>query len=355
MITKHSMTPDAPPLACKQMDEEQKTGRERYRPVIGFPVPIQQGSQGPQLSADAIGAWAVERSQGRLLLIPLWPFPTHKHIYQSLWPLIQLLDGLLLPAGLQGVNWYDAWSAQEPGPQNWPVRWEIALAQLATSIGMPVLGVADGAEKWHAALGGSFHMQEERPQNGPTSPDQWEQYDIHIRPQSKLALSIHAVDKQPWMLPFMPLPYLRIQKRASGLQICARSSVKGIVAFERSDPAFGLGILARPDWSLDEGYSLAVFEAFIHASCSFARTRQQDSTGEASRDAICAALSERMAQRLPLLSIPSSERKEAQAGQGRDTRDPAQRTPRSERVHTRAPTRSELNAIRRKWLNVSTK
>src|SRR5512147_1749535 len=74
-----------------------------YQPIIGIPILAKQGSQGPVFMADAVGAWAIARMRARVLLIPLWPFPAHAHIYQSLWSLIQAIDGLLLPAGVQEV------------------------------------------------------------------------------------------------------------------------------------------------------------------------------------------------------------------------------------------------------------
>ena len=68
-------------------------------PIIGIPILVRQSEQGPQFMADAVGAWSLERMGARLLLVPLWPLPTHEQVYQSLWPLMQSMDGLLLPAG----------------------------------------------------------------------------------------------------------------------------------------------------------------------------------------------------------------------------------------------------------------
>jgi hypothetical protein len=48
-----------------------RSGSEGSPPVIGLPLPVQQGKTGPKLVADAVGAWAVERMGGRVLLIPL--------------------------------------------------------------------------------------------------------------------------------------------------------------------------------------------------------------------------------------------------------------------------------------------
>ncbi|GHO50811.1 hypothetical protein KSX_89740 [Ktedonospora formicarum] len=153
---------------------EQEHFSRAYQPIIGIPIPIQQTAQGPLMLADAVGAWAIERMGGRVFLIPLWPFPPHKHMYHSLWPLVQSMDGLLLPASTQGAHWSIHWHQREsrPGPQIWSLTWEMALMQLATFIGMPILAIADGAEKWNVALGGM--IQEVPASVSPQNP-------LHLR------------------------------------------------------------------------------------------------------------------------------------------------------------------------------
>ncbi|MBO0782200.1 MAG: gamma-glutamyl-gamma-aminobutyrate hydrolase family protein, partial [Ktedonobacteraceae bacterium] len=182
---------------------------EGYRPIIGIPIPVQQGSQGPLLVADAVGAWAVERMSGRVLLIPLWPFPTHKHRYQSLWPLLQVVDGLLLPAGPSEIDWYTVWMEQatSSAPLAWALSWEIAFAQLATWMRMPILAIAEGAEKWNVALGG--HWQS-RSFVSETPQEAWTQQTIRVRTNSAIGVWIQQVlaaqhtkngAAKPWSLP----------------------------------------------------------------------------------------------------------------------------------------------------------
>ncbi len=333
---------------------------DAYRPIIGVPALAQQSDQGLLLLADAIGGWAVERMRGRLFLIPLWPFPTHQHLYQSLWPLMQSMDGLMLPALPQGTNWYAHWQEREraPGPHTWPIAWEIALAQLASVLGMPLLAVAEGAEQWNVALGGTLQTPREPSHMDLISPDTWEQAVVRVRAQSKLATYMqHAfaesdrqVGNPPWVLPF---PSSRqIEKLASGLRSCAQAEEQGIVAFERGDSSFGLGILARVDWSLDQEDSTALFEAFLQAARAFALARKQNTTWESSRDAVCASICERVTQGQPLLPVPfaGSERKISRSEHL--SRSPASvRSPaRPERLRAHAPTREELNKRRRQRL-----
>lgn len=336
---------------------------ETYRPIIGIPVLVQHSPHGPHLFADAMSAWAIERMHGRVFLLPLWPFPTHKHLYQSLWPLMQSMDGLLLPALPQDMNWSLQWQEHKhhPGPQTWPIAWQIALAQLATVLGMPVLAVAEGAEQWNVALGGTLAAQVDS-SPAPTLPDAWERPAIRVRAQSKLATDLQRaltqreipVGQEAWMLPLSPTS--QMEQLAPGLRSCAQAEGKGIVAFERRDAAFGLGILARLDWGLEQAYSAALFETFLQASRTFALARQHNPAWEASRDAICTSVRDRVMQGQPLLSVPA-----ANSG-GKGTRaehlsSTGQASPAQplhlERLRTHAPTREELNKIRRQRLKVS--
>ena len=93
----------------KTVDERYAGSPGEHQPIIGIPLPVQQDKRGPLLLADAVGTWAVERMLGKVFLIPLWPFPTHTHRYQSLWSLMQTMDALLLPASVPGTNWYAHW------------------------------------------------------------------------------------------------------------------------------------------------------------------------------------------------------------------------------------------------------
>ncbi|GLV54429.1 hypothetical protein KDH_12760 [Dictyobacter sp. S3.2.2.5] len=292
----------------KSRDVWSAEGVSAYQPIIGIPILVKQGSQGPVLMADAVGAWAIERIRARVLLIPLWPFPTHTHIYQSLWSLIQSIDGLLLPAGIQGTDWYAVWKAgeQKPGPENRPIAWEIALAQLATYMGMPVLAIADGAEKWNCALGGTRREPPgESDQITTLPPEDWARHTIRVRAQSALASALQPAvrrqdGEQPWEMVFMP--QRGVERLACGLGSCAQTEDGSMAAFERSDGVFGLGMLGRCDWGLDQEYVTVVFAAFLQACRSFNDTRRQQEGWRSMRDELCSKISILVAQNLPLLS-----------------------------------------------------
>jgi gamma-glutamyl-gamma-aminobutyrate hydrolase PuuD len=327
-----------------------------YHPTIGIPIPVSQSDQGPLLCADAMGAWAVERMHGSVFLIPLWPFPSHRHIYQSLWPLITSMDGLLLPAGMQGTNWSAAWQEREshPGPQTWALSWEIALAQLASFVGMPVLAIADGAEKWNVALGGGRREPVvSSTAEAPTKPETWDRHRIRVRANSTLAtvlqpaLSSSEGEQKPWELAFMPQQ--GIETMAPGLRSCAQAEDTSVVAFERRDAAFGLGIFGRLDWGLDHVYATTLFDAFLHACRSFDLTREQNAAWTSSRDAICATLAQRVEQGDPLLSSPPLPPNEKR--QHSSLSKPL--TGQQERIRQRSqtPTKEEWNQMRRQRLN----
>lgn len=259
----------------------------RHQPIIGIPILVQQGSQGPLLMADAVGVWAIERMRGRIVLLPLWPFPTHEHIYLSLWPLLQSIDGLFLPAGIPKTDRSLSQKEHQQESEIRSIAWEIALAQLASFLGMPLLALADGAEKWNSALGGK---RREAPVNSvhmaSTPPETWGRRRVRIRASSLLASSLQPSiasphdERQSWELAF--LPGSGVEQLAPGLRSCAQSEDGDSVAFERGDGAFGLGILGRPDWGLDQTSSKSVFAAFLRASQAFDRLRRQTSDWEAS-------------------------------------------------------------------------
>jgi gamma-glutamyl-gamma-aminobutyrate hydrolase PuuD len=351
-------------------NEEYREHPDGEMPIIGIPLPVQQGDQGPLLMADAVGAWAVERMRGRIFLIPLWPFPTHKHIYQSLWPLLQSMDGVFLPAAIQGTDWSLHWKEQEhqPGPQSWPISWEMALAQLATYIGMPVLAIADGAEKWNSALGGTRgEAARGTAHTVPTTPESWDRHTIRVRAHSKLATYIHPViamqdgEQKPWELAFMPGQ--GVEKLAPGLRSCAQPDDGSVVAFERRDGAFGLGIIGRLDWGLDQAYGTALFDAFLHACRSFDRTRQHSTAWEAARDTICATVYDLVTQNQPLIAVPQASGEEKRQRSRPLSAPLSTSLPSSnglvgqERFRQRShpPTKEELNRIRRQRLKTATR
>jgi gamma-glutamyl-gamma-aminobutyrate hydrolase PuuD len=333
--------------------------------LIGVPLPVHQGDQGLLLQTDALGVWAVEHMGARVFLIPLWSFPMHKNMYQSLWPLLSLVDGLLVPADIQGRDrsFLRRESEHEASPEHQSIAWERALVQLATLLGMPILALADGAVKWNRAVGGTSSEARKDLAQLPTIPDAWDRHLIRVRAHSQLASYLQPVisrqdEAQPsWELAFMPGQ--GIEKLARGLSFCGQREDGMPVAFERRDGIFGLGILGRLDWGLDQAYSAALFEAFLHACWSFDQSRQQHAGWEAERETICATVAERVRQGQSLIGG-------IEMAQSHTLQPPGLRsTPRSltreavaqERLRQRShpPTKAELNRIRRQRLKLASR
>ncbi|GCE15022.1 gamma-glutamyl-gamma-aminobutyrate hydrolase family protein [Tengunoibacter tsumagoiensis] len=336
-------------------------GSRSHQPIIGIPIPVKQSHQGPLLVTDAVSAWAIERMQGRIFLIPLWPFPTHKHQYQSLWPLIQLMDGLVLPAGIQGGDWHPLGKEQKQGsgPESWPMAWEMALAQLATYIGMPILAIGDGAETWNSALGGKrrSHVATDASTSALT-PDTWDRRTIRVRAQSTLATALQPAltgqegEQKPWELPFMPNQ--GVEHIAPGLRSCAQSEDGTVVAFERRDEAFGLGMVGRLDWGLDHIYGTTLFDAFLHACQSFDQTRHQQSGWESARHTICRTVYDLVTHGQSLVPLPHQSIQEEKQPRSSSLSTPlsTERRGGQERMRQRAhpPTKEEWSRIKRQKL-----
>lgn len=289
-------------FACEDGGRDTRTSpAPDVLPICGLPLLMQAGPQGPVLSTDAGASWALEHLGARVLFFPLWPLPVHAQSYQSLWPLVQSLDGLLLPAYTE-----DAAVTQEV------LAWERALAQLATALGIPMLASGEGALCWNAALGGHSRERPQAAEQPVSTPVSWEIQRTHVRMHSQLAALLeHAVTTRPerrlpasWEL--ASRPQWIIEQLSPDLLPCAQSDAGTLLAFERADAAFGLGLLGRLDGSRDQPYPRVLFEAFLQACRAFARRRRRVDAGEAAREQICATVSRLVTQRQSLLVAPSA-------------------------------------------------
>jgi gamma-glutamyl-gamma-aminobutyrate hydrolase PuuD len=292
---------------------------EQYQPVIGLPISVSTSKQGPLLSVDAVGAWAVERLGGSVLLLPIWPVPPSQQIFQTLWPLVRYLDGILLPARNEYANdscWYEPWLSPTSTPTAVvsTMRWEMGLIQLATFLGVPILGIGDGAEKWSVALGGSMYMPTTKKWNKwigrSPRPERWPHQVLNIRKHSKLA-EVLELDRQEshdarWSIPYTS--QLEVEHLAAGLRASARLENMQTAAFERIDGAFGAGFLGRIDWALDQ--SAPLFEAFVNAGRNYAAVRRQGEW-ETLRDNVCSSILNLVSAKLPLLTPPSPPKEKA--------------------------------------------
>ncbi len=353
------------PSCSGSSHEDHPDGPQDAAPIIGIPLPVWQGTQGPLLLADALGAWAIERMGGRIFLIPLWPFPTHPHVYQSLWNLMQSMDGLFLPGGVQGVEEQlpELSSELEAGPHGWALSWEMALAQLATALGLPILAVAQGAHLWNRALGGKDRALLKASGALALHPlPSWERQRIQVRAHSTLASLLQPAlvsqdgEPSPWELVFQAKP--EVERLAPGLRACAQTEEERVAAFERRDGSFGLGVIGRLEQGVDQVYGMTLFEAFLHACRAFDRWRQDHADWGTARDVLCATLYERVTQGRPILPLSQaaqdghSPRSHRLSAPQPDALPTSEEPGGQERFRPRAHplTKAELNRIRRqRW------
>jgi gamma-glutamyl-gamma-aminobutyrate hydrolase PuuD len=322
-----SATPSIQALLPEQDADHSLSGKPRAdgspsvtSPIIGIPFPVQQAAHGLALEADAMSVWAMQTLSAGVLLIPLWPLPPHPHRFCSLWPVLSSIDGLLLPAHPHAPHWSVCWHTPDPGEQasdsqGWSLAWEIACAQLASSIGMPLLALGEGAQLWHVALGGHLGPLPFPAEHPPITPDAWPQSMIRVRASSQIAGALHsylaqqdmASVSQRWELPCPASPSL--EPLVEGVRACLQTETGVMVGFERMDACFGLGILARIDWGLEHPYSKVVLEQFLQACRTFAALRVHTDR-ETSAEALCVQIAARVEQGqsllIPPLSIPSA-------------------------------------------------
>ncbi|GCE29475.1 hypothetical protein KDA_49590 [Dictyobacter alpinus] len=132
-----------------------------------------------------------------------------------------------------------------------------------------------------------------------------------------------------------------------------------MVAFERRDGAFGLGIVGRLDWGLDQVYGTILFEAFLHACQSFDRARQQHHGWNAVRDTLCGKVADLVKHQQPLITVPHASRPEKRSSFSVSDTPPVSNSAPGfagpqERLRQRSshPTKEALNRMRRQRLKV---
>jgi gamma-glutamyl-gamma-aminobutyrate hydrolase PuuD len=273
------------------------------RPLIGVPTPARESEHGPIFRADAVGAWAAERTEGSTLLMPVWPLPPAVPLFQTLWPQLLRFDGLLLSAHVHTEQecWYRHWqdASEQMAAQRWVIDGELALVQLAILLGMPILALGDGAEKLNVALGGQL-LQEAEPRkksrrSAVPTPNLWPRRALMIRKHTRLAA---IFDNQQLSVGVPSTPQQAIEYLGQGLRRSADAEDGSVVAFERADRFFAMGFLGRIDWMLEQ--CAPVFESFIEACQQYAHIRRQMDL-ESMRQEICTYLTQQVEAEHPLL------------------------------------------------------
>jgi gamma-glutamyl-gamma-aminobutyrate hydrolase PuuD len=287
-------------------------------------------------------------------------------MYHSLWQLVPLVDGLLLPARVGGSKESEApvVRVEENEAEQWARMWESALIQLVTYLGMPLLAIAEGAALWNRALGGTGSEPMLRLETmASPPPGAREHHAVRVRARSSLALTLQSTIREqggqlaPWNL--VTTPGSEGERLAPGLAWCAQSEEGTPVAFERRDGVFGLGVLGRLDWGLDQPYSRVIFAAFLQACRAFDRSREEHAGWEAARETICTSVEERVRQGQSLIAGyaimqgQSSQSLDPRSAPAAVTHIPVAEARGRQRSLLPMPTKAELNRVRRQRLKLA--
>jgi putative glutamine amidotransferase len=237
-------------------------------PVVG--VTCGSGGENGPMSLDMDYTRAISDAGGLPLAIPP-DLPG-----ESLAPLLEILDGLLLSGGpdVDPVHF-----GEEPLPAMGRIdlgrdRVELGLARLALEIGMPILGICRGAQVLNIAAGGDIfqdlpsqvegilkHAQQPTPMPHPT-------HGIRIEPGSLLAsvTGRGSLRVNTWH-------HQAVRRVAPGFAVSATAEDGVIEAIEKTGAAFVLGLQFHPE-SMAKGGSpeaTLLFEAFVRACREKAR------------------------------------------------------------------------------------
>ncbi|MEN6481921.1 MAG: gamma-glutamyl-gamma-aminobutyrate hydrolase family protein [Anaerolineaceae bacterium] len=237
-----------------------------YKPFIGI-------TTGKSTSEDQITGYflgekytqAITLAGGNPIIIPA-NFPI-----DQITELFSKLDGLLFPGGgdidpniFGGV----------PHPRVYEIdserdALEIAFVKLASTSGLPFLGICRGAQIINVALGGTLYTdiadQATNPLKHDFFPDNPRDYLAHpikIAHPSVLAKMTHKDTMN-----VNSLHHQAIRVTAPNLKEVAFASDGLVEAVELKQHPFGLGVQWHPEWLITQSENMAIFSTFIE-SCN---------------------------------------------------------------------------------------
>lgn len=229
-------------------------------PVIG--VTCGSGGENGPMSLDMDYTRAISDAGGLPLVIPP-DLPG-----ESLAPLLEILDGLLLSGGpdVDPVHF-----GEEPQPGMGRIdperdRIELALARLALESGLPILGICRGAQVLNIAGGGDIfqdlpsraepvlrHVQ-------PPTPMTYATHSIRVEGGTRLAAITgrHALRVNSWH-------HQAVRGVAPGFAVSATAEDGVVEAIELAGKPFVMGLQFHPESMAKGGSHVAplLFEAFV--------------------------------------------------------------------------------------------
>lgn len=229
-------------------------------PIIA--ITCERFEEGRVEGAPVAYAAAVAAAGGTPVLLPVQDM-------ERLHPLIEHIHGLLLPGG------YDLdplFFGQEPRPglgRVTPERdaFELALVQIFTSLGRPILGICRGLQLLAVARGGSLHQDIASERRGALkhrqeAPRWWGSHGVRLVPGTRLAaiLGVEALRVNSFHHQAVeePLP--------APLVVGARAPDGVVEAFEDPSHPFFLAVQWHPEEMAErDPWSRRLFEAFVAA------------------------------------------------------------------------------------------
>ena len=229
------------------------------RPCIGIPLDVVEGGaryELPRAYADAV------RDGGGLPVALPCGDPAEAGAY------LDLCEGLLIAGGHFDIAPERYGEARRPScgpvrPERTDFEW--ALAEVALSRRLPVLGVCGGMQLMNVVRGGSLHqhlpedlgLSHEQP-----PPKDVPSHDVHAVPGSSLA---RLVGLAP--LPVNSTHHQAVSRVGSGLVVSGRATDGVIEAVEMPDLPFAVGVQWHPEAAgRHEPRHLALYRGLVAAA-----------------------------------------------------------------------------------------
>jgi len=220
------------------------------------------------LYVDQAYSCAVEAAGGRPLQLPIQAEPE---------PLVDLLDGLLLPGGDDFLpdTPYSEDVAFEPAPAE-QIDFDRRVLGRALERGIPVLGICYGAQLLALQHGGRLHhhLPIDVPGSDPHQlPEANGRHPIRIEPDSRLASICcgprpRDSDSQDRLeVDVNSLHHQAVADPGHGMRVCARSPDGVIEAIENPSSVFEIGVQWHPEKN-DDGTGARLFRALVAASAA---------------------------------------------------------------------------------------
>ncbi len=266
------------------------TSQQRERPVIGIPASQTRSQQGRWAlhATDASTIRAVVDAGGDPYIFPCRPIRQHDDLFGAVWQVLRRCDGLLLPGG--DVDGSPGWSRETLHPLSvspiwWEDWWKLHLAQLATLLGLPFLGICQGLQYWVVAQGGYLSQDIHAEYRGAGTrracaaphAERWQFNAMRVLPVAESILAQCSGDAQAiWGV---CMHHQAVREAPDGLVVTA-VEVDGLIgAVERQDGFFGVGVQWHPeqrDIYATQPSARALFSAFIQAARQMRASQRQE-------------------------------------------------------------------------------